>query len=172
MEWGRLETPIGPVTVGVDDGAVRIVRLTPDRSGSASSGPSGPPTEDPVCPPTGLLAEALTQLRAYFAGESMDFTLPVVLPDRDRFAHAVWTELTRIPYGETRTYGEVAAAVRAPSAARAVGVACHRNPVPLVVPCHRVVGAGGKLVGFGAGLPRKRWLLELEARVALMRAWS
>jgi methylated-DNA-[protein]-cysteine S-methyltransferase len=80
--------------------------------------------------------------------------------------------LTTIPYGGTRTYGQVAAAVGDPGAARAVGVACNRNPIPVIVPCHRVVGAGGKLVGFGGGLDRKRRLLELEAGVALQRDWS
>lgn len=160
MQWARLETPIGPVAVAVGGGAVRAVQLAPDRP--------VPVTAEP----TGLLAEAVAQLRAYFAGEATGFTLPVTIPGEDGFARAVWTQLTRIPYGETRTYGEVARAMGDPAAARAVGVACNRNPLPLLVPCHRVVGAGGKLVGFGAGLPRKRWLLEWEARVALLRAWS
>jgi O-6-methylguanine DNA methyltransferase len=75
----------------------------------------------------------------------------------------VWAELAAIPYGEMRTYGEVAAAVGDKLAARAVGTACNRNPLPILLPCHRVVGAGGKLVGFGGGLARKRVLLELEA---------
>jgi methylated-DNA-[protein]-cysteine S-methyltransferase len=88
------------------------------------------------------------------------------------FERAVWREMTRIPYGEMRTYGEIAAAVGDPGGARAVGVACNRNPIPVIVPCHRIVGAGGKLVGFGGGLHRKRYLLELEARVALERAWQ
>ncbi|GAB3854294.1 hypothetical protein GCM10029963_47050 [Micromonospora andamanensis] len=80
--------------------------------------------------------------------------------------------MTLIPYGETLTYGEVARRVGDPGAARAVGVACNRNPIPVIVPCHRIIGAGGKLVGFGGGLDRKVKLLELEARVALQRAWS
>lgn len=157
-----METPIGPVAVGADAGAVHRVQLQPRQSWS-----------DP--PPAGsLLAEAVAQLRAYFAGQRTGFDLPLAIPE-DRssdFERAVWAELARIPYGEMRTYGAVAAAVGGAEAARAVGTACNRNPVPLVVPCHRVVGAGGKLVGFGGGLPRKRWLLEHEARIALERAWS
>jgi methylated-DNA-[protein]-cysteine S-methyltransferase len=81
----------------------------------------------------------------------------------------VWRAIAAIPYAEMRTYGQIAADVGEPDAARAVGVACNHNPLPLVVPCHRVVGAGGKLVGFGGGLPRKRFLLELEARVRVER---
>jgi methylated-DNA-[protein]-cysteine S-methyltransferase len=157
-----LETPIGPVSVGAGPDAVRAIQLQPDprRWDDPSAGTP--------------LAEAIHQLRAYFAGERTGFTLPLVIPPEagSEFERAVWTELTRIPYGQMRTYGAVAAAVGDGGAARAVGAACHRNPLPLVVPCHRVVGAGGKLVGFGGGLPRKRWLLEHEARVALVQAWS
>lgn len=125
-------------------------------------------------PEAGLLADTVDQLHGYFAGERVDFALPLSIPDGvgSGFERAVWAALLRIPYGEMRTYGEVAAAVGDPGAARAVGAACNHNPIPVIVPCHRVVGAGGKLVGFGAGLPRKRWLLEHEARVTLERAWS
>jgi len=93
------------------------------------------------------------------------------VPGGDAFQRAIWQEIAKIPYAETRTYGELAAATGEsdPLAARAVGVACNRNPLPIVVPCHRVVGAGGKLVGFGGGLHRKRFLLELEARVRITR---
>jgi methylated-DNA-[protein]-cysteine S-methyltransferase len=157
-----METPIGPVSVGADPDAVRGVDLRPRQT-----------RFEP--PPAGsLLAESVAQLQGYFAGQRTGFELPVSIPDDQgsEFERAVWRELARIPYGEMRTYGEVAAAVGDSGAARAVGTACHRNPVPLLVPCHRVVGAGGKLVGFGGGLPRKRWLLEHEARVALERAWS
>lgn len=157
MEWAVLETPIGPVSVGVEDAAVHRVRLASRVNGAAA---------------TGVLAEAVDQLRAYFEGSRTTFDLPVSIPAGGELEQAVWAELLRIPYGEMRTYGEVAAAVGEPEAARAVGTACNRNPIPLIVPCHRVVGAGGKLVGFGAGLPRKRWLLEHEARVSLERAWA
>jgi methylated-DNA-[protein]-cysteine S-methyltransferase len=164
MRWALVETPIGPVAVGVDDHGVGAVQLRPRPDLAVA----------PPAPAGDLLAEAVAQLRGYFAGERTDFDLPLpALAHRGTgFERAVWAELSRIPYGEMRTYGEVAAATGDPGAARAVGTACHRNPLPIVVPCHRVVGAGGKLVGFGAGLPRKRWLLEHEARVALERAWS
>jgi methylated-DNA-[protein]-cysteine S-methyltransferase len=177
MEWAVLETPIGPVSVGVADGAVQQVRLASRVNGGGAA--------------TGVLAEAVDQLRAYFQGSRTEFDLPVSItpspapprpsgalrpqtrrPASGELEQAVWAELLRIPYGEMRTYGEVAAAVGDREAARAVGTACNRNPIPLIVPCHRVVGAGGKLVGFGAGLPRKRWLLEHEARVSLERAWA
>jgi methylated-DNA-[protein]-cysteine S-methyltransferase len=158
-----LDTPMGPVSVAVDNDAVRAVSL----HAVGRAGTEG----DPV---TGLLAEAVAQLKAYFAGERTGFDLPVRLPEGEGsdFERAVWTELRRIPYGQMHTYGQVAAAVGDAGAARAVGTACNHNPLPLIVPCHRVVGAGGKLVGFGAGLPRKRWLLEHEARVTLERTWS
>ena len=158
-----LDTPMGPVSVAVDNDVVRAVSLhAVGRAGAE---------RDPV---TGLLAEAVAQLKAYFAGGRTGFDLPVRLPEGEgsEFERAVWTELRRIPYGQMRTYGQVAVAVGDAGAARAVGTACNHNPLPLIVPCHRVVGAGGKLVGFGAGLPRKRWLLEHEARVTLERAWS
>jgi len=119
-----------------------------------------------------VLDEALTQLRAYFAGELTDFDLPLSVTGGSPFERDVWRAIAAIPYAQMRTYGEIAADVGAPDGARAVGVACNRNPLPLVVPCHRVVGAGGKLVGFGGGLPRKRFLLALEARVRVERDFS
>ncbi|MBQ1012841.1 methylated-DNA--[protein]-cysteine S-methyltransferase, partial [Micromonospora sp. M51] len=123
-------------------------------------------------PDDALSRQAVDELRAYFAGELTGFTVPVSPPRGSDFERAVWREMTRIPYGQTLTYGEVARLVGDPGAARAVGVACNRNPIPVIVPCHRIVGAGGKLVGFGGGLPRKVKLLELEAGVSLRRAWS
>ena len=88
------------------------------------------------------------------------------------FERAVWGAIARIPYGETKSYGAIARAVGDPSAAQAVGTACNHNPLPIVVPCHRVIGADGKLVGFGGGLGRKRWLLQLEARVHIERTFA
>jgi methylated-DNA-[protein]-cysteine S-methyltransferase len=158
-----LDTPMGPVSVAVDNDVVRAVSLR----AVGRAGAEGDPVTD-------LLAEAVAQLKAYFAGGRTGFDLPVRLPEGEGsdFERAVWTELRRIPYGQMRTYGQVAVAVGDAGAARAVGTACNHNPLPLIVPCHRVVGAGGKLVGFGAGLPRKRWLLEHEARFTLEQAWS
>ena len=114
----------------------------------------------------------MRELAAYFAGELTDFTVPVQLRGGSEFERAVWAEIAAIPYGEMLTYGEIATAVGDTGLARAVGTACNHNPVPVIVPCHRVVGAGGKMVGFGGGIERKRRLLELEARVTLERAWG
>jgi methylated-DNA-[protein]-cysteine S-methyltransferase len=102
------------------------------------------------------------QLREYFAGERRAFELELA-PRGSAFELGVWEQLRAIPYGETATYGEIARLVGSPGAARAVGLANGRNPIAVIVPCHRVIGADGSLTGFGGGLPRKRELLELEA---------
>jgi methylated-DNA-[protein]-cysteine S-methyltransferase len=115
---------------------------------------------------------AVQELTAYFAGDLTEFSVPVRMVGGSAFERAVWAQIAAIPYGEMLTYGEIATALGDPGAARAVGTACNHNPVPVIVPCHRVVGAGGKMVGFGGGLDRKRRLLELEARIALQRAWG
>ncbi len=151
-------SPVGPLVVVTQAEVVTGVQFATETG-------SDPVTDDGVHP-------VVTELTAYFAGELTDFTVPVTMVRGSDFERAVWAELARIPYGEMRTYGDVARAVGDVAAARAVGTACNRNPLPVIVPCHRVVGAGGKLVGFGGGLPRKRQLLELEARVALERAWA
>jgi methylated-DNA-[protein]-cysteine S-methyltransferase len=124
-----------------------------------------------ACPGTHPIAiEAARQLRAYFAGELREFDLPLDLHGTD-FQRRVWRELQRIPYGETRSYSQIAAAIGAPQAVRAVGAANGANPIPIVVPCHRVIGAGGKLVGYGGGLPLKQRLLQLEGALALPLAY-
>ena len=107
------------------------------------------------------------QLAEYFAGERTAFELPLA-PAGTPFQRNVWDALLAIPYGETRSYGELAAAVGKPGAARAVGRANHDNPIGVVIPCHRVIGAGGALTGYAGGLDRKRYLLELEG--ALQRS--
>ncbi len=108
--------------------------------------------------------EALAgQLGEYFAGTRTTFDLPL-RASGNAFQRAVWQLMAEIPYGETRSYGDLARRLGDPTLARAVGVACGRNPLPIVVPCHRVVGADGALVGFGGGLDRKRFLLDLEQR--------
>lgn len=111
-----------------------------------------------------LLREAARQLSAYFAGELRVFSLPLD-PEGTDFQKRVWRRLESIPYGETRSYTWVAAAIGAPRAVRAVGAANGANPLPIVVPCHRVIGASGKLVGYGGGLPLKKRLLDLEGAV-------
>jgi methylated-DNA-[protein]-cysteine S-methyltransferase len=157
MDWAAVPSPIGPLGVAADEAGIRAVRFT---------GPGGTLSASPS------LAIAAEQLDEYFAGRRTGFDLPLVVAGGTPFERAVWSAIAAIPYGETATYGEIAAEVGERDAARAVGVACNRNPLPIVVPCHRVVGAGGKLVGFGGGLPRKRFLLELEARVYIERSFT
>jgi methylated-DNA-[protein]-cysteine S-methyltransferase len=109
-----------------------------------------------------VMREALHQFRLYFAGELQAFDLPLEMVGTD-FQKRVWRELRNIPYGETRSYGQLAERIGAPRAVRAVGAANGRNPIPIIVPCHRVIGSSGKLVGFGGGLEWKRMLLDLES---------
>jgi methylated-DNA-[protein]-cysteine S-methyltransferase len=109
-----------------------------------------------------VLKHAAEQLCAYFAGELKVFDLPLAFRGTE-FQKSVWTALLDIPYGETRSYMQIALRVGSPKAVRAVGAANGQNPIPIVVPCHRVIGSNGKLTGFGGGLPLKRFLLDLEA---------
>jgi methylated-DNA-[protein]-cysteine S-methyltransferase len=112
--------------------------------------------------PPGVMHETMRQLQAYFAGELKSFDVPLEIAGTD-FQKRVWSALRTIPYGQTRSYSEIAAQIGAPRAVRAVGAANGRNPIPIIVPCHRVIGASGSLVGFGGGLEWKRLLLDLEA---------
>jgi methylated-DNA-[protein]-cysteine S-methyltransferase len=109
----------------------------------------------------GPLPEAVRQLEQYFAGNRRDFDLPLRLNGTE-FQQRVWHALTEIPYGETWSYGELAKRIGNPNASRAVGLANGRNPISILVPCHRVIGADGSLTGYGGGLPRKQWLLAHE----------
>ena len=111
-----------------------------------------------------LLAEALRQFRAYFAGDLREFQLPLA-PKGTEFQRRVWRELETIPYGKTCSYAAIARRIGKPLAVRAVGAANGSNPLPIVVPCHRVIASNGKLCGFGGGLDVKRFLLDLEAGV-------
>jgi methylated-DNA-[protein]-cysteine S-methyltransferase len=117
----------------------------------------------------GPFSDVLTQLEEYFAGGRTRFDLPLA-PRGTKFQLAAWAALNAIPYGETRTYGEQAAVLGQPSAVRAVGAANGRNPIGIVVPCHRVIGAGGSLTGYGGGISRKRWLLDHERGAGLFPA--
>lgn len=108
-----------------------------------------------------VLKEAKKQLEEYFSGKRHQFSLPICLKGTE-FQQRVWKALQTIPYGETRSYGEIAKIIGSPNASRAVGGANHRNPIMILVPCHRVIGAKGDLVGFGGGIEAKRYLLELE----------
>lgn len=112
---------------------------------------------------TPLIKKTERQLREYFEGARTGFDVPVALQGTE-FQTAVWKALMDIPYGQTRTYGQIAAAIGRPKASRAVGMANNRNPVSIIVPCHRVIGASGKLVGYGGGLGVKEQLLALERK--------
>ena len=109
-----------------------------------------------------LLQQAAWQMMEYFDGKRKFFSLPLA-PDGTEFQKMVWTSLQQIPYGKTVSYGELAKSLERPNAARAVGGACHQNPIVIVIPCHRVIGASGKLTGFGGGIELKKALLQLEA---------
>jgi methylated-DNA-[protein]-cysteine S-methyltransferase len=111
------------------------------------------------------LRAAVTQLEEYFAGTRTAFDLALA-PEGTPFQKKVWAALCRIPFGDTASYGQIARAIGKPAASRAIGGANHRNPIAIIVPCHRVIGADGSMTGYGGGLRRKRMLLELESRVA------
>ena len=124
-------------------------------AGSDTAGKCVPPPTDP------LLKKAVKQLDEYFAGRRKEFNLPLSMKGT-AFQKKVWAALQEIPYGETRSYGDIAKAIGKPKAARAVGMANNRNPVSIIVPCHRVIGSNGSLVGYGGGLKAKEFLLKLE----------
>jgi methylated-DNA-[protein]-cysteine S-methyltransferase len=150
-----LDSPIGPLTLVSDGTALSALHF--DAAGVAG--------DEVAAPRDGVLADACTQLEEYLAGERRAFDLPL-RPAGTAFQREVWAALLEIPYGETIGYGALAERLGRPSAARAVGLANGRNPLAVVVPCHRVIGASGALTGYGGGLERKRYLLELEGRVA------
>lgn len=147
-----VQTPIGPLLVSASDTAVTELRLP--NTGAAALG--GTPGALPA-----VLRTAAHQLEQYFAGTRQQFDVPLA-PAGTPFQRSVWTALDSIPYGETITYGELAASVGRPGAFRAVGQANGANPLPIFHPCHRVVAAGGHLGGYGGGLDVKRALLALE----------
>lgn len=147
------DSPIGPLTVVDEDGALAGLYMHEQRHLPAPS--SFGARDDAVQP---LLRE---QLDAYFAGELSEFTVPLA-PRGTPFQTAVWAALREVPYGTTCTYGDLAATIGRPTAVRAVGAANGRNPICLVVPCHRVIGSAGALTGYAGGVQRKQLLLDLE----------
>ncbi len=158
-EMARLvfDSPIG--LLGVEANADAVLRISlrqairEDHSGSAAA--------------NALCQETRRQVEAYLRGELETFDLPLEARGQD-FQRRVWDLMSEIPFGTTRTYGEMARRLGQPGASQAVGNACGANPIPLVIPCHRVVASGGRLGGFGGGLDMKRWLLSLEARQPLL----
>jgi methylated-DNA-[protein]-cysteine S-methyltransferase len=148
-----LETPVGPMTLVATGGTL---------SGAYMERQRYRPAEDTFgAPDAELLAEAADQLTEYFAGRRTEFDLPLHFAGTE-FQRRVWAELRAVPYGETVTYGELAERLGRPTAARAVGLANGKNPISIIVPCHRVLGASGQLTGYAGGLPRKRYLLDFE----------
>jgi methylated-DNA-[protein]-cysteine S-methyltransferase len=143
-----ISTPVGFLRLSADDDALTgIERVT--RASKTGT------------PPNDVLQRAAQELADYFSGKRNRFSVPVKFDGTD-FQEHVWKALQRIPFGETRSYGQIAHSIGKPAAVRAIGGACHRNPLMIIVPCHRVVGANGSLTGFGGGLPMKEWLLKHE----------
>jgi methylated-DNA-[protein]-cysteine S-methyltransferase len=147
------ETPIGAILVAGDSEAIVEIHFA-----GAKPKPDWIRDDD-------AFPEATDQLRAYFAGELQTFALPLA-PHGTDFQQSVWRALQQIPYGETTTYSTIADRIGRPAAIRAVGAANGANPIPIVIPCHRVIGSNGSMTGFGGGIDVKRQLLALEARVA------
>ena len=146
------ETVLGSVTLVEEDGALLAISTHHVYEG--------------ICQETTLIKEAHQQLSEYLKGERKSFDLPLRMKGTD-FQQRVWNALLKIPYGETRSYKQIAEAIGNPKAVRAVGMANNRNPLLIVVPCHRVIGVNGKLVGYGAGIEKKEFLLRLESRGGL-----
>jgi methylated-DNA-[protein]-cysteine S-methyltransferase len=147
-----LESPIGTLTLVKTSGV-----LSGLYTGEGRAEAFGPRTHSGF-------EDVAEQLEEYFARKRTTFTVPIA-PAGTPFQQRVWNELTAIPYGETRSYGQLAAAIGNKSAMRAVGAANGRNPISIIVPCHRVIGSNGTLVGYGGGLERKRFLLDLEGAI-------
>ena len=156
MNYTYLETPIGTLLIAGDETAVRRIDFPKNGKARAADAAWTESARGPV-------GQAVKQLREYFAGKRADFELPLA-PEGTEFQRTVWRNLQEIPYGETISYGELAKRVGNPKASRAVGAANGQNPIPIVIPCHRVIGANGKLTGFGGGLPTKEALLALETK--------
>lgn len=161
----EIDTPIGPMTLGATDDALVLADFSERRMMPVQLATTRRRIGPTRMGPSPLLDLAERQLREYLSGERVDFDLPIQLPGSP-FQELVWGELLRIAFGETISYGELARRVGVPAASRAVGRANGSNRIAVIVPCHRVVAAGGGLGGYGGGLPAKRYLLDLEARVA------
>jgi methylated-DNA-[protein]-cysteine S-methyltransferase len=153
----HVETPLGRLRLLATDQTLAGIYF-PEHAGAPAAAPSAPPGHE-------VLEAASAQLRQYFAGERTSFELPLA-PEGTEFQRQVWAALGAIPYGETRSYGDLAGQLQRRKAVRAVGAANGRNPLSIVVPCHRVVGADGSLTGYAGGAAAKAWLLAHEQRTA------
>ena len=153
--YTTLESPVGTLLLAGDSQALRLVSFE-------SSKHAEPPQAD-WKQDKAPFAEVIRQLRGYFRGERKEFDLPLA-PEGTEFQLRVWNRLRTIPYGETISYAQLAERIGNPKAVRAVGLANGSNPIPIIIPCHRVIGSDGSLTGFGGGLPTKKMLLELESK--------
>jgi methylated-DNA-[protein]-cysteine S-methyltransferase len=158
-----VDTPVGPLTIVASDRGVRAILWPDERVGRVPLPPAEPAADHPI------LEQAVTELREYFDGGRQAFAVPLD-PVGTAFQQSAWTALRTIAYGTTISYGEQAERMGDRRKARAVGAANGRNPISIVVPCHRVVGASGALTGFAGGTATKAWLLDHERRVLAQRA--
>lgn len=157
LQFRTMDSPVGLLTLAGEHGRLRHLRMVDQ---------TYEPSRDGWVPDDRAFPEAVEQLDAYFAGELTEFDLELDMIGT-QFQRKVWGALLTIPYGETRSYGEIAKQIGAPGAFRAVGLANGHNPIGIIVPCHRVIGANGSLTGYGGGLDKKRTLLDMEkSRVA------
>ncbi len=155
-----IDSPVGPLTLVASVAGLRAVLWLDESGARVQLGP----IEGGEADPGGVLAAAAAQLEQYFAGSRTEFDLPLDA-EGSEFQRSAWETLGTIPFGETVSYGEQARRMGDPRKARAVGAANGRNPISIIVPCHRVVGADGSLTGFGGGIENKAWLLEHERQV-------
>jgi methylated-DNA-[protein]-cysteine S-methyltransferase len=155
LAYTTMQSPIGPLMLAGDEHGLHLVYFM---NGRRPKTPHRDWTED-----NKPFKEVIAQLKAYFSGKLRDFDVPLVLKGTE-FQLVVWRRLQQIPYGETTSYGAIARELGSPDAARAVGLANGSNPIPIIIPCHRVIGSNGDLTGFGGGLPIKKKLLELESK--------
>ena len=155
MKHRTIDSPVGPLTLVVDDDGALTALYTHEQKYFPAAAALGERDDT-------IAADAVAQLGEYFAGERTTFDVALA-PRGTAFQQEVWAALAAIPAGETRTYGEVASALGRPGASRAVGAATGRNPISIIVPCHRLVGSSGALTGYAGGVERKRWLLDHEA---------
>ena len=155
ISFTQIESPVGPLLIAGNDAGLRQVRFV---NGRRPQKPE-PEWQRNAAP----FAETIRQLKQYFAGDRTKFDLPLLL-EGTNFQLSVWNRLREIPYGETISYLDLAKKIGNPKAVRAVGLANGSNPIPIIIPCHRVIGSNGSLTGFGGGLPNKQKLLALESR--------
>jgi len=170
LAYHVMASPVGLVLLARSERGLRYVDFLERRSRKRAFAAHAAAVPDAEWVPSLLeLKPVVDQLEDYFWGSTTRFVLPLDLQGT-YFQLRTWRALRAIPYGQTRTYGQIAKTLGQPGAARAVGLANNQNPVPIIVPCHRVIGADGSLTGYGGGLPRKRRLLELAARSARLAA--